>query len=57
MPGGRHELRMAVLVECDGRLGRLYTGFIAPFRHHVVHPGTTRQFERARRERALPTTG
>ncbi|MFJ9771390.1 DUF2867 domain-containing protein [Kitasatospora sp. NPDC101157] len=54
LPDGRHELRMAVLVKCNGRLGRLYMGFIAPFRHCIVYPGMTRQFERAWRERAMP---
>ncbi|MFI9359575.1 DUF2867 domain-containing protein [Kitasatospora sp. NPDC053057] len=57
LPGGRHELRMAVLVKCNGRLGRLYMAVIAPFRHYVVYPGMTRQFERAWRDRAVPSTG
>ncbi|GGS30221.1 DUF2867 domain-containing protein [Actinokineospora fastidiosa] len=49
---GDHELRMAVLVKPNGRFGRLCTAAIAPFRHLVVHPALTRQWERAWRERA-----
>ncbi|WFB06020.1 DUF2867 domain-containing protein [Streptomyces sp. LX-29] len=48
---GDHELRMAVLVKPNGRLGRLYMAAIAPFRHLVVYPALTRQWERAWRNR------
>ncbi|GAA2130319.1 DUF2867 domain-containing protein [Actinomadura napierensis] len=48
---GGHELRMAVLVKPNGRFGRLYMAFIAPFRHLIVYPMLTRQWERAWRER------
>ncbi|MFF8846297.1 DUF2867 domain-containing protein [Streptomyces sp. NPDC015127] len=48
---GDHELRMAVLVKPNGRFGRLYMAAIAPFRHLVVYPALTRQWERAWRER------
>ena len=51
--GGEHELRMAVLVKPNGRLGRVYMALIAPFRHLVVYPLLTRQFERAWRDRDL----
>lgn len=44
---GDHELRMAVLVKPNGRFGRLYMAAIAPFRHLVVYPALTRQWERA----------
>ncbi|WP_373430192.1 DUF2867 domain-containing protein [Streptomyces sp. V1I1] len=44
---GGHELRMAVLVKPNGLLGRLYMAAIAPFRHRVVYPALTRQWERA----------
>lgn len=53
--GGDYELRMAVLVKTNGRLGRLYMALIAPFRHLVVYPLLTRQWERAWRNRP-PTT-
>ncbi|WP_106401452.1 DUF2867 domain-containing protein [Actinocorallia populi] len=49
---GGHELRMAVLVKPNGRLGRLYMALIAPFRHLVVYPALTRQWEQAWRDRA-----
>jgi hypothetical protein len=48
---GDHELRMAVLVKPNGRFGRLYMAAIAPFRHFIVYPGVTRQWERAWRDR------
>ncbi|MGW4898201.1 DUF2867 domain-containing protein [Kitasatospora sp. NPDC004240] len=55
--GGGHELRMAVLVKPNGRFGRLYMALIAPFRHLIVYPALTRQWERAWRERdAHPRT-
>ncbi|WP_405362957.1 DUF2867 domain-containing protein [Kitasatospora sp. NBC_00085] len=50
---GGHELRMAVLVKPNGRSGRLYMALIAPFRHLVVYPALTRQWEGAWRDRAL----
>ncbi|NUU25505.1 MAG: DUF2867 domain-containing protein [Streptomycetaceae bacterium] len=49
---GGHELRMAVLVKPNGTFGRLYMAAIAPFRHLVVYPALTRQWERAWREYA-----
>ncbi|MGW0535361.1 DUF2867 domain-containing protein [Streptomyces sp. NPDC003032] len=48
---GEYELRMAVLVKPNGLLGRLYMAAIAPFRHLIVYPALTRQWERAWRER------
>jgi hypothetical protein len=56
---GGHELRMAVLVKPNGRFGRLYMAFIAPFRYLVVYPALTRQWERAWRDRwlLLPNSG
>ncbi|MFI6584533.1 DUF2867 domain-containing protein [Embleya sp. NPDC050493] len=51
---GDHELHMAVLVKPNGRLGRLYMAAIAPFRHLIVYPALTRQWERAWRERTTP---
>ncbi|GAA4894211.1 hypothetical protein GCM10023237_10610 [Streptomyces coeruleoprunus] len=48
---GDHELRMAVLVKPNGWFGRLYMAAIAPFRHLVVYPAMTRQWERAWRDR------
>ncbi|MFI7125187.1 DUF2867 domain-containing protein [Nonomuraea sp. NPDC050153] len=48
---GDHELRMAVLVRPNGRFGRLYLAAIAPFRHLIVYPALTRQWERAWRDR------
>ncbi|WP_030693616.1 DUF2867 domain-containing protein [Streptomyces globisporus] len=50
-PDGGHELRMAVLVKPNGRLGRLYMALIAPFRYLVVYPAMTRQWESAWRDR------
>jgi hypothetical protein len=55
--GGGHELRMAVLVKPNGWLGRRYMDLIAPFRHYVIYPGMTRQFERAWRDRARLVPG
>jgi hypothetical protein len=54
-PDGGHELRMAVLVRPNGRLGRLYMALIAPFRYLIVYPMLTRQWERAWRERGVRT--
>ncbi|MFH8369522.1 DUF2867 domain-containing protein [Streptomyces sp. NPDC018031] len=48
---GDHELRMAVLVKPNGGFGRLYMALIAPFRHLLVYPALTRQWERAWRDR------
>ncbi|MFJ8076469.1 DUF2867 domain-containing protein [Streptomyces sp. NPDC096176] len=48
---GDHELRMTVLVKPNGRFGRLYMAAIAPFRHLIVYPALTRQWERAWRDR------
>ncbi|MFI6151072.1 DUF2867 domain-containing protein [Kitasatospora sp. NPDC051170] len=48
---GGYELRMAVLVKPNGLFGRLYMAFIAPFRHLIVYPALTRQWERAWRDR------
>lgn len=50
---GEHELRMAVLVRPNGWFGRLYLAAIAPFRHLVVYPALTRQWERAWRDRTV----
>ncbi|GAA0279441.1 hypothetical protein GCM10009527_089650 [Actinomadura nitritigenes] len=50
-PDGGYELRIAVLVRPNGRVGRLYMAFIAPFRYLIVYPMLTRQWERAWRER------
>ncbi|MFD8597885.1 DUF2867 domain-containing protein [Kitasatospora sp. NPDC059646] len=49
-PGGGHQLQMTVLVKANGRFGRLYMAAIAPFRHLIVHPALTRQWERAWRD-------
>ncbi|QIV83056.1 DUF2867 domain-containing protein [Mycolicibacterium frederiksbergense] len=49
---GDYQLRMAVLVRPNGLLGRAYLAAIAPFRHLIVYPAMTRQWERAWRERA-----
>ncbi|OPC79185.1 hypothetical protein B4N89_34505 [Embleya scabrispora] len=49
---GGHELRMAVLVKPNGRFGRLYMAGIAPFRHRIVYPALTRQWEGIWRDRA-----
>ncbi|MFD0899979.1 DUF2867 domain-containing protein [Actinomadura sediminis] len=54
---GGHELRMAVLVKPNGRLGRLYMALIAPFRNLVVYPALTRQWERAWRNRTAGAPG
>ncbi|MER5640013.1 DUF2867 domain-containing protein [Kitasatospora sp. NPDC002227] len=48
---GGYELRMTVLVRPNGGFGRLYMAAIAPFRHLVVYPALTRQWERAWLER------
>ncbi|MFG1944853.1 DUF2867 domain-containing protein [Nonomuraea sp. NPDC048826] len=52
---GEHELRMAALVKPNGLLGRLYMAAIAPFRHLIVYPALTRQWERAWRDHTAPT--
>ncbi|MBA9005669.1 DUF2867 domain-containing protein [Thermomonospora cellulosilytica] len=49
---GEYELRMAALVKPNGLFGRLYMAFIAPFRHLIIYPALTRQWERAWRDRA-----
>ncbi|WP_030177410.1 DUF2867 domain-containing protein [Spirillospora albida] len=54
---GGHELRMAVLVKPNGRLGRLYMALIAPFRYLIVYPALTRDVERAWRNRARLVPG
>lgn len=48
---GDHELRFAVLVKANGSFGRAYMVAIAPFRHLIVYPAMTRQWERAWRDR------
>lgn len=50
--GGEYELRMAVLVKPNGRLGRVYLAAIWPFRHLIVYPAMSRMWERAWRNRA-----
>ncbi|WTX01142.1 DUF2867 domain-containing protein (plasmid) [Streptomycetaceae bacterium NBC_01309] len=54
---GDYGLTMAVLVKPNGRLGRLYMALIAPFRHLVVYPALTRNWERAWRDRDLDPRG
>nr|WP_257890926.1 DUF2867 domain-containing protein [Rhodococcus sp. USK10] len=49
---GDYGLRMTVLVKPNGRFGRLYMAAIAPFRHLLVYPALTRQWERAWRDYA-----
>ena len=49
--GSEYELRMAILVKPNGRLGRVYMALIAPFRYLIVYPAITRQWERAWRDR------
>lgn len=53
---GDYELRMAVLVKPNGWLGRLYMALIAPFRHLIVYPTLTRQWERAWQNRPSDAT-
>ena len=48
---GDYELRMAVLVKPNGRFGRLYMAFIAPFRHLIIYPALTRRWESAWKDR------
>lgn len=48
--GDEYELRMAVLVKPNGRLGRLYLAAIKPFRYLVVYPAMTRKWERVWRD-------
>ena len=48
---GEFELRLAALVKANGAFGRLYMAAITPFRHLIVYPALTRQWERAWRER------
>ncbi|MGW1998128.1 DUF2867 domain-containing protein [Embleya sp. NPDC001921] len=45
--GDNYELRMAALVKPNGTFGRLYMGFIAPFRYLIIYPALTHQWERA----------
>ena len=47
---GEYELRMAVLVTPNGSFGQLYMSAIKPFRHLIVYPALTRQWERAWRD-------
>ncbi|WP_031070543.1 DUF2867 domain-containing protein [Streptomyces sp. NRRL WC-3742] len=44
---GGYELRMAALVRPNGLFGRLYMGFIMPFRYVFIYPVLTRQWEQA----------
>lgn len=46
-----YRANMAVYVKHRGRLGRLYMGLIAPFRHLIVYPAMMRQLEAQWRER------
>jgi hypothetical protein len=48
---GDYELRLAVLVKPNGWFGRLYMAAIVPFRHIIVYPALTRQWEQAWRSR------
>ncbi len=50
--GDEYELRMAVLVKPNGRLGRLYLAAIKPFRYLIVYPAMTRKWERVWRDLA-----
>ncbi|QKW05339.1 DUF2867 domain-containing protein [Streptomyces sp. NA04227] len=54
---GGYELRMAALVKPNGRFGRLYMAFIAPFRYLIIYPALTRQWERAWRDRTRLLAG
>ncbi|MFJ2774734.1 DUF2867 domain-containing protein [Streptomyces sp. NPDC087300] len=49
---GGFELRMAALVKPNGRFGRVYMAFIAPFRYLLIYPPLIRQWERAWQDRA-----
>ncbi|MEV4894145.1 DUF2867 domain-containing protein, partial [Nonomuraea sp. NPDC055795] len=49
---GTYHLRCTALVKPNGLFGRLYMAAIAPFRHLIVYPALTRQWERAWRDRA-----
>ncbi|AEW93800.1 MULTISPECIES: DUF2867 domain-containing protein [Streptomycetaceae] len=51
---GDHELRMAVLTKPNGLFGRVYMAAIKPFRHLIVYPALTRQWERAWLDRGRP---
>ncbi|WP_017601371.1 DUF2867 domain-containing protein [Nocardiopsis lucentensis] len=51
---GEYELRMAALVKPNGLFGRVYMAAIAPFRHLIVYPALTRQWEAAWRDRDRP---
>lgn len=48
---GTYHLRCTALVKPNGLFGRLYMAAIAPFRHLIVYPALTRQWERAWRDR------
>ncbi|MFF2087586.1 DUF2867 domain-containing protein [Nocardia sp. NPDC058176] len=48
-----YHLQMAVLVKPNGRLGRLYMGFIKPFRYLIVYPAMTRTWERTWKDLAV----
>ncbi|MCP2339445.1 DUF2867 domain-containing protein [Actinomadura rupiterrae] len=52
---GDYELHMAALVKPNDTFGRLYMGFIKPFRYLIVYPIMTRQWERAWRDRPTPS--
>ncbi|WP_280500228.1 DUF2867 domain-containing protein [Nocardia farcinica] len=41
-----YELRMAVLVQPNGRFGRLYLAAIEPFRLLIVYPAMLRRWDR-----------
>ena len=43
---GGHRGQMAVLVKCNGMMGRAYMAAIAPFRHVIVYPRMMRDVER-----------
>jgi hypothetical protein len=45
--GGRYQGQMAVYVKPRGLFGKGYMALIKPFRHWIVYPALTRQFERA----------
>lgn len=43
---GRYQGQMAVYVKPRGAFGKAYMALIKPFRHWIVYPAVTRQFER-----------
>jgi hypothetical protein len=53
--GGGYRGQLAVLVKPNGRLGKIYMAAIKPFRHLIVYPTLTRQWERAWQRRYGPT--